>query len=300
MRRRTRLAALAAALTGGGCLLNNPAFGDASGASGGSASGSTGAAGSGGSGDSSGVSGGSGSASASATGGATGPDGTTGGGTGDGMTGGGSTGAASGAVCGMADRPCVQGQCCGDCLVCTDGMCVAEASLCGACSACVAGTCTTAPGSACELPEAQRCENFVYGPQFDGCYAYAPTPGVCAGDGTCTPNCAAAGGMPAVACDQECQDPFKCAQGVAVQDLPAEFCTHMGTTEACKPTCVDEASASAMAYLGCDGFGNCDHLKPDDGCGLFRCNADKTACLTKCEDASDCVPSSQCVQEVCV
>lgn len=296
MRRRTRLAALAAALTGGGCLLNNPAFGDASGASGGSASGSTGAAGSGGSGDSSGVSGGSGSASASATGGATGPDGTTGGGT----TGGGSTGAASGAGCGLADRPCVEGQCCGDCLVCTDGMCVAEASLCGACSACVAGTCTTAPGSACELPEAQRCENFVYGPQFDGCYAYAPTPGVCAGDGTCTPNCAAAGGMPAVACDQECQDPFKCAQGVAVQDLPAEFCTHMGTTEACKPTCVDEASASAMAYLGCDGFGNCDHLKPDDGCGLFRCNADKTACLTKCEDASDCVPSAQCVQEVCV
>ncbi len=292
------LAALAAALTGGGCLLNNPAFGDASGASGGSASGSTGAAGSGASGEagSSGASGGSGSVSASATGGETGPDATTGGGS----TGGGSTGVASGAVCGLVDRPCVQGQCCGDCLVCTDGMCVAEASLCGACSACVAGTCATAPGSACELPEAQRCENFVYGPQFDGCYAYAPAPGVCAEDGTCAPVCTAVGQMPAVACDQKCQDPFQCAQGVAVQDLPAGFCTHNGTTEACKPTCVDEASASAVSHLGCDGFGNCDHVQPADGCGLFRCNADKTACLTKCEDASDCVPSAQCVQDLCV
>lgn len=290
MRRRIRHAALAAALTGGGCLLNNPAFGDASGATGGAAS----AAGSGVSGDegSSGVSGGSGAASTSATGGATGdrPELTTGG-----STGGGSTGAA----CGLADQPCVQGQCCGDCLVCTFGVCVAEPSMCGACSACVEGTCATTPGAACELPPDQGCENVVFGPQFDGCYAYAPAPGVCAQDGTCAPNCASAGDVPVVACDQKCQDPFECPQGAAVQDIADAFCVHMGTTETCKPTCVDEASASAMAFFGCDGFGNCDHVQADQGCGLYRCNADKTACLMKCGDASDCVPSAQCNQDQC-
>ncbi len=290
-------AALVTALSGAACLLDNPAFGDTSASGSGGASGaasSTGGAGTSGAGtggtSSGGLTGGV-SASASAT------DGVTGGVTG-GLTSGGSTGGGTGALCGMADEPCVNGQCCGDCLVCKGDVCMADPAMCGVCEGCVAGACTKTPGASCELPEAMRCENFVYGALFDGCYAYAPTPGVCAADSTCTPACMQPADMPLVACDQACQDPFACAQGLPTKDLMG-FCTYNAPTEQCKPTCIDSANASAMTFFGCNGFGSCTHVMPDIGCGFYVCNDTKTACLTKCDDQSDCVFSTSCKNSVC-
>lgn len=276
---RPRRAALGlAAALASGCLLRNPAYDEATGAASeaatgaGTTTGTTGA-----------TTGSSGEATQSASG-ETIAD----------TTGGASAGTTVAPTCGAEDEPCVDGACCGDCLVCDAGLCVPQPALCGECRACVAGSCALAPGSACELPDEQRCENFLYGAKLDGCYAFKPAPGVCDAAGLCTQSCSEPADAAIVACDEPCAKAGDCATWTPVARFDAGgYCIPDGPAEGCQPRCVDSAQASAMTFQVCQA-GKCVDTMADMGCGLYTCNAAKTACLNVCTGEDDCVFSATC------
>lgn len=200
-------------------------------------------------------------------------------------------------LCAQIGEPCDSVACCaGACATCQAGLCV---SSCATCQTCAAGECVLAEGATCELGFGERCEDFIAGPSEIGCRVYAPAPGICSAEGTCSRQCELVGGFaPGGKCDVRCAHDEACVPDTPAENfVPDAYCTFNAMTPLCQSTCTENGIGAQVIDYACDWMGQCTPTGSHE-CGFYACNQNDTACLTQCFDPSDCI-LAMCAGMVC-
>ena len=183
---------------------------------------------------------------------------------------------------------------CGPGLSCVSGVCCGSAS-CGGDSVCPLGVgdCVKVDGAKCTLDA--DCQ---HGHCVDGFCCNDKCDGAC---GACDVTgqegkCIAVAGKPhgARACPSDVKNP--CSASFCNGADKSTCASYPGSELACRAsTCVDGKSTSSAF---CDAKGTCPDAVTSE-CGVYRCNADGTACRTRCTAASDCATSAWCKDGRC-
>ena len=212
--------------------------------------------------------------------------------------------------CNPAGAQCqADSDCCGGCLLCQDGACMADtgaSAACGPCQACDAtGQCAIDEGAPCDGPTID-CTQILYGLSDGDCLA---------ADGVATPQCNALGecrpadaadcdqpGAAVVSCSDVCIDnAAACASGQAVDSISVEsMCVTNQETAGCSDECKYRDSVAAYYFYDnwCGGAGTC-MARTSSECYPYGC--DQAGCFTSCESDEDCLPgecdttSGECV-----
>ena len=208
-----------------------------------------------------------------------------------------------GAACGQNDKACQSG-------LCRDGVCCDSdcKNICMTCAlAGKKGTCSPRPdGTACGATTCSGTTKTVKTCKSGACTAVKSdcSPFLCDAKGTdCLAACAAdAQCVAGTFCNGSklCQP--KKANGLGCggdNECTSSLC-ELGTccAGACGPAaaCVDGAASSTATFKSC-ASGTCKTTQK--GCGTYKCNAQKTDCLTSCTADSQCVTNQFCIAGKC-
>ncbi|MGZ3455585.1 MAG: Kelch repeat-containing protein, partial [Polyangiales bacterium] len=185
---------------------------------------------------------------------------------------------------------CSSTKSCGEGLFCVDGVCCGSAA-CPADSTCAApkGDCVKKRGASCAMDAECGSSHCVDGVCCDGaCDGACQACDVDGARGTCTTVTGAPHGT------RTCGGTDTCAAG-ACDGSDGKACKVFApSSTSCRvATCVD---GTATAAASCDGKGSCP-APLTSKCEPFGCNADGTACRTRCVAASDCAKNAYCTAE---